>query len=192
MKFGKRTESPAQQPNPPRAGITLKANGHDVTDKMPLTVAELERQRPNPPREPLPAPEPTSTDPLELGGPIPRSIGRTADLYSDIRALRLTMEKDVEKVKAREHELREHIISNLSKSDDTGASGLRYRAQIVSKDVPRAADWTKIHAYIQKTGRFDLLQKRLGEKAVMDMAEDGKQIPGVEIIKVPEVSITKI
>lgn len=176
MRFGKRTEAPdnyGQKPNPPRP---QQMDIEEVTSHQPTNSFGAA----------------TSTDPLELGGPIPRSVGRTADLYSDIRALRLTMEKDVEKVKAREHELREHIINNLSKSDDTGASGLRYRAQIVMKDVPRAADWTKIHAYIQKTGRFDLLQKRLGEKAVMDMAEDGKQIPGVEIIKVPEVSITKI
>lgn len=171
MKFGKRTEAPdnyGQKSNPPRP------QQMDIEEVTSVQAA------------------PTSQDPLELGGPIPRSVGRTADLYSDIRTLRLTMEKDVEKVKAREHELREHIINNLSKSDDTGASGLRYRAQIVMKDVPRAADWTKIHNYIQQSGRFDLLQKRLGEKAVMDMVEDGNQIPGVDIVHVPDVSITKI
>jgi hypothetical protein len=129
---------------------------------------------------------------LEVGGPIPRSIGRTADLYNDVRQLRLAMEKEAEKVKARETELREYMIANLSKSDDTGAAGLRYRAQIVSKDVPRAADWAKVHAYIRKNDRFDLLQKRLGEKAVMDMWEQGEAIPGVEVVKVPDVSITKI
>lgn len=150
-------------------------------DKIPQT--------PNPPRS---EPEPTSTNPLEVGGPIPRSIGRVADLYHDIRDLRLSMEKDVDKVKARESELKEYMIANLSKSDDTGASGLRYRAQIVSKDVPRAADWPKVHKFIQETGRFDLLQKRLGEKAVMDMVADNQTIPGIEIVKVPDVSVTKI
>jgi hypothetical protein len=129
---------------------------------------------------------------LEVGGPIPRSIGRTADLYNDVRQLRLAMEKEAEKVKARETELREYIIANLSKSDDTGAAGLRYRAQIVSKDVPRAMDWAKVHAFIRDNDRFDLLQKRLGEKAVMDMWEQGEAIPGVEVVKVPDVSITKI
>jgi hypothetical protein len=102
------------------------------------------------------------------------------------------LEKEVERVKARVTELREYIIANLSKSDDTGAAGLRYRAQIVMKDVPRAMDWPKVHAFIQDTGRFDLLQKRLGEKAVMDMVEQGEQIPGVEIVHLPDVSITKI
>lgn len=134
----------------------------------------------------------TSDNPLELGGPIPKSIGRCADMYRDVRELRLTMEKEVEAVKARESQLKEHIINNLSKSDDTGAAGLRFRAQIVMKDVPRATDWSKVHAYIRETGRFDLLQKRLGEKAVTDMWKDHQQIPGVECVHVPDVSITKI
>lgn len=142
-------------------------------------------------REPAPQ-QPTSTDPLEVGGPIPASIGRTADLYSDVRALRLAMEKEVERVKARETEIREYIIANLSKSDDTGAAGLRYRAQIVVKTVPRAADWSAIHKYVQSTGRFDLLQKRLGETAVKDMWEAGEQVPGVEAVRVPDVSIQKL
>ncbi len=142
-----------------------------------------------------PAYQQTSQDPLEVGGPLPNSIGRCADLYSDVRALRLAMEKEVDAVKARESQIREHIISNLSKSakdGDSGASGLRFRAQIVSKEVPRAMDWPKIHAYIAENNRFDLLQKRLGEKAVMDMVADKVHIPGIEIVIVPDVSIVKV
>lgn len=134
----------------------------------------------------------TNDDPLKVGGPLPPSMGRCADLYSDVRALRLQMDKEVDAVKAREAEIREWIINNLSKSDDTGASGLRYRAQIVMKDIPRPANWEAIHKFVQESGRFDLLQRRLGEKAVKDMLDAGEQIPGVEVVHVPEVSITKI
>jgi hypothetical protein len=132
------------------------------------------------------------TDPLEVGAPLPNSIGKCADLYSDVRALRLAMDKEAAAVKARETEIREHIISNLSKSDDTGAAGLRYRAQIVMKDVPHLTDWSLFTGYILENDRFDLLQKRLGEKAVMDMIAAGEAIPGVERMKIPDVSITKI
>ena len=203
MIFGKRAaivDSPAYKAAQAAqtAAVRVMVNGHDETAKMPLTAAELERQRPKQMdiEELAPVYQQTSENPLDVGGPLPKSIGRVADLYSDVRTLRLAMDKEVDTVKAREHELREYIISNLSKTGkdggDTGASGLRYRAQIVSKDVPRAADWSKIHAYILKTGRFDLLQKRLGEKAVMDMVADHQEIPGIEIVIVPDVSITKI
>lgn len=130
-------------------------------------------------------------NPLEVGAPLPKSIGKCADLYKEVQNLRLAMDKEVEAVKKRESEIKEHIIANLSKSDDTGAAGLRYRAQIVMKDSPRCLDWPALWAYIAKHNRFDLLQKRLGDKAVMDTLADNS-IPGVEVIRVPDVSITKI
>lgn len=131
-------------------------------------------------------------DVLAVGSPLPKTIGLCADLYSDVRALRLMMEKEVEVVQARETEIREHIISNLSKSDDTGAAGKRYRAQIVMKTVPKLADWNKFCDYVYEHNRFDLVQKRLGEKAVADLWEAGETIDGVEKMNIPTVSITKI
>jgi hypothetical protein len=135
-------------------------------------------------------------NPLEVGAPLPQSIGRCADLYRDIRELRLKMEKEAETVKARETEIREHIIANLSKSQDTGAAGLKYRAQIVTKEVAKISDerggWAALHKFIAENNRFDLLQKRLGEAAIAEMWAAGEQVPGVEKMKVPDVSITKI
>lgn len=128
---------------------------------------------------------------------MPTSMGRCADLYHDVRDLRLAMEKEVERIKARETEVQEHIIANLSKGSDTGAAGLRYRAQIVNKDVVKVSDerggWQALWAYIAKHNRFDLLQKRLGDKAVAEWMEVNKALlPGTETMKVPTVSITKI
>lgn len=131
---------------------------------------------------------------LEAGAPLPASMGRCADAYAEVRALRLAMEKEVAAVKARETELREHIINNLSKSDDTGAAGLKYRAQIVTKDVVKVSEWGLLYSWIRKNDRFDMLQKRLSEKAAADwMDENDKRVlPGTEVIHVPDVSIQKI
>lgn len=129
---------------------------------------------------------------LLVGSPMPRSIGLCADFYNDVRALRLMMEKEVAAIQARESEIKNHIIDNLSKSDDTGASGKRYRAQIVMKVVPQLADWNAFTAFVMEHDRFDLIQKRLGEKAVADMWESGETIPGVAKFNTPTVSITKI
>lgn len=126
------------------------------------------------------------------GSPLPKSIGLCADEYAHVRDLRLAMQKVVDEVKEREAEIRDHIIGNLSKSDDSGAAGKRYRAQIVKKQVPQVQDWPALWAHILKTRRFDLLQKRLTDRAVKDAWEEGKEIPGVEKFKVVEVSITKI
>lgn len=133
------------------------------------------------------------TNLLEVGAPVPNSIGACADFYHDVRELRLSMDKKVKEVHARETELREHIINNLSKSEDTGAAGQRYRAQITSKTKFNVLDWGIVTAWIRKNNRFDMLQKRLSDTAVKDFVEsDGRLLPGTEKISVPDVSITKI
>lgn len=128
---------------------------------------------------------------FQKGGPIPEALGRVGDLYAEVRQLRLDMEKEVDEVRAREAELREHLIDNLSKSEDTGAIGLKMRVMVRTKTKPKVADWDAFHAYVRDTGRFDLLQKRVAERAVMDMDEAGNMPPGVERIHIPELSVTK-
>ncbi len=129
----------------------------------------------------------------EVGAPLPSSIGRCADLYAEVRETRLAMDKEVAIVKKRESEIREHIISNLSKSEDTGASGLKYRAQIVLKRTYKVSEWGILYSWIRKNDRFDMLQKRLSEAAVGDFVDqEGRPLPGTEVVQVPEVSIKKI
>ena len=131
---------------------------------------------------------------------LPTSIGRCADLYHDVRELRLAMAKEVEEVEAFERQVKAHMLDNLSRSDDTGAAGLRYRAQRVEKVVPKirqdddspSVGWPQLWQHIAATGEFDLLQKRLGDKAIKDRWDAGEDVPGVERMKVPDISITKI
>lgn len=124
----------------------------------------------------------------------PDSVGRAADLYHDIREVRLRADKVAETIAKFESAAKQHIVDNLSKSDDTGAAGLRYRAQITVKPRARVAQdgWQLLHAYIRQTGRFDLLQKRLLDSAVMDMVSAGETPPGVETFNEVGISITKI
>ena len=130
---------------------------------------------------------------LNYGDPLPEALGACADLYHQVRDIRLAMDKDVEAVKKRESEIKEHLINNIPKSGNTGVAGLLYRAQIVVKDTVKVADWGVFHSWIRKNDRFDLLQKRVAETAAKDwIAETGKPMPGTEIVKIPDVSITKI
>lgn len=128
----------------------------------------------------------------EPGGPIPSSPGRVADLYKEVEDLAREMQRETDVVKQRASELKEHLIQTLSKSDDTGAAGLRYRAQIKTVTKPKPTDWDAIYKFIVDNDRFDFLQKRLSDRAVMDMIEAGEKVPGVERIHIPTVSITKI
>jgi hypothetical protein len=131
----------------------------------------------------------------QAGAPMPENMGAVADLYMEVRTIRLAAEKEIEPWKARENELREHMIQNIAKSrdegGDTGAAGRVYRVQIKDKEVPKVTDWRAFHAYVAETGRFDLLQKRVSDKPVMELLDEGA-VPGVEGMFVPDVSVTKI
>lgn len=121
-------------------------------------------------------------------------LGAVVDAYKEIRDIRLAMAKEVEAVEAAERRYREHLVQSLDKSNEAGVFGLKYKAKITTKRIPIVAEggWDKLHQYIYDTGRFDLLQKRLSDKAAMDMIEAGQTVPGVETMLKVDVSVTKV
>jgi hypothetical protein len=128
---------------------------------------------------------------------IPKSLALCADRLYVVKAARLAKEKEAEAFKAEETALREHLIANLPKSDATGVAGKVCRASITSKTVAQATDWDALYAFIVKgykknPGIFALLQKRVGDAAVKEMAEAGVKVPGTELIDVPQVSLNKL
>lgn len=123
---------------------------------------------------------------------IPAGVGAQADEYSAVREERLRIEKVAAGVKEREMEIFNCIMSTLEESTDTGASGKFYRVQRVEKDVNQVKDWAAFHKYVQDTGAFELLQRRLNDKAVREQIEGGEMLPGVEAAKVATLSFRKV
>ncbi len=129
---------------------------------------------------------------LKVGAPLPKSIGRCADAFKEVQELRLAMDKDVKRIKDRENEIKDHIIEHLSASDDTGASGLKYKALIKTDVKASADDWEEIYDYVVENDRFDLLGKSVNQKTVKELWDNDESVPGVKKVNVKTVSITKI
>ena len=129
---------------------------------------------------------------LVKGTSIPTTVGAMADEYSIVREKRLAIERTAREVKDRETELYNVIMSTLDESTDTGASGKLYRVQRIEKEQSTVADWPSLWSHIQSTGAFDLLQKRLNDKAARDQIEAGQVLPGVETRLVPTLSFRKV
>lgn len=122
----------------------------------------------------------------------PKAIGACADLLFRLKAERLALSKVLEAKEAEERRLKEHIIAALPKSQASGVAGKLARVTVYNKEIPQVEDWGKFYAYVKKKNRFDLLQRRLAEKAVGDMLEEGEKVPGVKIFKTPTVSLNKV
>jgi len=126
------------------------------------------------------------------GTDIPQGLGAQADEYAAVREERLRVQKEAEAIKSRETEIYNCIMSTLDESTDTGAMGHFYGVQRVEKDQVQVKDWDAMWKHIQTTGDFNLLQKRVNDKAVKELAEGGDAVPGAEIVKVPTLSFTKV
>ena len=132
------------------------------------------------------------SDWLEVGSPLPASLGGCADLLHDVRALRLEMQRQTDAIEIREKEIRNHIIDNVS-ATEPGAVGQRFIAKVVTTPEPAVQDWGVFYSWVRKNDRFDCLQKRLAEKAVKETcAAEGRLLPGLQIINVKTVSVTKL
>ena len=124
--------------------------------------------------------------------PVPRELGEAVDLLKQVKTLRLAMQHETDDMKAYESKLEEHLIQNVPKSSG-GVFGKQFKATIVVNLKPALKDSAAAFAWIAANGRFDMLQKRIADKAVMDFHEQtGQFIPGVEGFNAVSVSLTKI
>lgn len=122
----------------------------------------------------------------------PKAIGACADKIYELKEKKREAQKVVDAIAAEESALREHIINTLPKSESQGVAGKKARVTVVTKVVPQVKDWEEFYKYVKRTGSFDLMQRRLSDKAVMDRLENGKKLPGVEIFNATTLSINKV
>jgi hypothetical protein len=134
---------------------------------------------------------------------LPKSLGACVDLYHDMREKRLAEDKKVKAMKVEEQEICEHLINNISKKDEGGAVGKRFKAIVKNEDAYTVEDWDKFYAHIKKTGQFDLLNRALNQAAVKERVEEQRPArpkpgwkpklpPGVGTFNVTKLSVTKI
>ena len=122
----------------------------------------------------------------------PKKIGDIPDLYYETKQRRLEMAKVVRELEKQEKFLRQFVIDNVPKSNTTGVAGHIAKVQIIPKSTPQCKDWDKLYAFILKTRRLEMLQRRLSIEAINEYIDAGKNVPGIEIFNYKDVSLTKL
>lgn len=123
---------------------------------------------------------------------IPATIGACADLLFRMKERRQGVQRQLEEMEEEERALKAHIIQTLPKSQASGVAGRLASVSVRNKEIPQVKDWEKFYAYVRKHSRFDLMQRRLAEKAVAEMLDDGVKVPGVVVFVTPVVSMSKL
>lgn len=122
----------------------------------------------------------------------PKGIGACADKLYKLRQKRLEQQKKVSEIEAEEKALKAHIIDTLPKSEASGVAGKIARVTVVTKKVPQVKDWDLFYKHVKRTGNFELLQRRVGDAAIKERWEDGKEVPGVGHFNAVTLSINKV
>lgn len=130
---------------------------------------------------------PTPLTRIDISMPFPKTIGKTLEKLSELRARRVEFEADVSLMKAGETALEDHVMKLLKAQKLTVGAGGTLRATIEKETYYNAEDWDKVYAFIVKNDAFDLLHKRLGARAVADRFEAGVIIPGIKVTSDVEV-----
>jgi hypothetical protein len=117
--------------------------------------------------------------------------GLVVDQLYALRARRLEAQAQVDEMKAEEQAVKNWLIDSLPKSELTKLSGKLATAALVSSSQANVIDWHKLHAYVEKHGAFELLQRRVSIEAVREVWDEGKDLPGVERYTKLDISLTK-
>ena len=104
---------------------------------------------------------------------------------------RLKANREAQEATSRCEKARIQLQAAMEEAGIEATGNSEYVVQITSKPVFHVTDWNEVYSYILETNSFDLLQRRLGEKAVSLRWADGITIEGIEQVNVHKLKRTK-
>jgi hypothetical protein len=119
------------------------------------------------------------------------TLGTLSDEIFILREERMGLEQKVKELKAEESDLKSDIIQALAKEGLTKASGELATVSNNPSTVPIADDWEAVKKWCIKNKDTSILQKRLAGKHIVDLSEEGINVPGIHFETVAKLSITK-
>jgi hypothetical protein len=141
----------------------------------------------------------TEKKPTEFALPGPKaSPGEIADARMDLETRQKVANAEVKRLEGLRVELDEIVRAAATKLKGTGFAGKSGAVEVVRENKlvidTEKNGWDKFYTYIKKTGSFDLLQKRIGEKAVQDRIDSGVKMEtlGLTTFAVDKVKVKAV
>lgn len=117
-------------------------------------------------------------------------LSQLADDWDTMREKRLLLQKEVDKLKETETQLKDTLTTCLL-NQTNAIGGKRGTATLTRKKEPTIADWEPLYAHIQATGEFDLLYRRINPLSVKERWDHDVVVPGVQSIEILNISWSK-
>lgn len=111
---------------------------------------------------------------------LPDNIGDCVDLLYTTRSERLIKEKEVQRMKSAEENLRNHIFNTFAIQNIEGAKGKIATVTISEELKPQVNDWDAVWEYVFANNATELIEKRMARIAYRELFEAGILVPGTE------------
>lgn len=139
----------------------------------------------------------TEKKPTEFVLPGPKATpGEIADSRLDLEIRLKAANAEVKRLEGLRVELDEVIRQVATELKGTGFAG-KFGTITVERENKIVIDtenngWDSFYSWLKKTGNFDCLQKRLGEKAIQDRLAAGVKVPGITTFPVDKVKVKAV
>lgn len=121
-----------------------------------------------------------------------KDLAATVDEFHAKRQARLEADKLAAALKKEESKFKALIIATLREQEVDVVGGKELTVTLVTKQKPTAADWEALYAYIKENDAFDLLHRRLTEKAVKERWGNDEVVPGVIEVDIDDLSLSTV
>lgn len=108
------------------------------------------------------------------------TIGSMTDALVKLRERKRALESQVAEIEVEFAAIEEALMGRLAEEGLDKGTGKLGTVSISETLVGNVVDWDQVHAFIKKTGNFQLFQRRLSDPAFRELLEMGKKVPGIE------------
>ena len=105
------------------------------------------------------------------------NLGSTTDKLYVLKERQRELEEKVNEIKAEYAALEEQLLARLDAEESTKCGGKKATASVTFTDVADVENWDEFHAWIKKTGNFQVLQKRVSDAAWREIRDLKKAPP---------------
>lgn len=120
------------------------------------------------------------------------AIGNLIDRLYQLKQDKAQLNKQLSKIDDEITEVSQQIMDEMDEQELPTVANKTARVTISEQTVYNPVDWDAIYLYIAETNQPFLLQRRLMNNALAELANQGVTVPGTEPVNLRKLSIRKV
>jgi len=108
------------------------------------------------------------------------------------KARQAEIEEQNKALRAQQETLKQELYARMKADDVLMLETAKAKLNVHDTDIVTVSEWDDVYKYIARTKRWFILQRRLSQKACLELLADGKKIPGTGIFTKQDIKIKLI